>query len=200
MNRINLLPWREELREEKKKACLSALLLVIILAVGLLLVADRHFKSTINQQQQRNRYLHEQIVILDERLAEIRELQAQKAALSERMSVIQDLQGNRPIIVRLFDEMARGLPAGVFYEAVSRNGDHIMLDGYAESASKVSTLMRNLEHSVWFSNPVLQQVSALTGTQSGIQSGAPLRAGYQRFLLTVAITRPEQTQSHEIDY
>ena len=188
MNRINLLPWREALREEKKKEFLSALLLVVILAVGLVLLVDRYFKTTINQQQQRNRYLHEQIDLLDARIVEIRELRAQKAALSERMSVIQELQGNRPVIVRLFDEMARSLPAGVFYETVARNGEHILLDGYAESAGKVSTLMRNFENSAWFSNPDLQQVSALNSAQSDAQLGA----GYQRFRLTVAITRPEQ--------
>lgn len=190
MNRINLLPWREALREERKKAFLSALLLVVILAVGLLLMVDRYFKTAINQQQQRNSYLHEQIALLDERITEIRNLRAQKAALSERMSVIQELQGNRPVIVRLFDEMARSLPAGVFYETVSRNGEHILLEGYAASAGEVSTLMRNFEDSAWFSHPDLQQVSALTGAQSGAQLGA----GYQRFRLTVAITRPEQAQ------
>lgn len=186
MTSINLLPWREEMREERKKAFLSALVLVVILAGGLLLMVDRFFNGAIDDQERRNNYLRDQISILDQRIAEIRDLRSQKADLTERMSVIQDLQGTRPVIVRLFDELVRGLPEGVFYERVSRSGDTIRLEGFAESNGRVSALMRDLDQSEWFASPSLQQVSANTGGQIG--------PGYNRFLLTVAITRPEQEQ------
>ena len=190
MTSINLLPWREELREERKKEFLALLVFVVIAAGGILLMVDRYFNSEINGQQRRNNYLTEQIAVLDQRLAEIRELRSQKAALTERMAVIQDLQGTRPVIVRLFDELARSLPEGVYYDRVSRTDEQIRLEGFADSNSRVSELMRSLDASEWFDNSRLQQVTA-EPLPGGAASGNSTR---NRFLLTVSITRPDQSQ------
>lgn len=190
MTSINLLPWREELREERKKDFIATLVLVIIVAGLIVFLVDRYFSSAINTQNRRNQYLNEQIAIVDQQVAEIRELRQQKQALTERMGVIQELQGTRPVIVRLFDELVRNLPEGVYYESINRTGNSIRLEGVAESNSHISALMRELESSAWFASPKLQQVTA---DNSGGQQDDEINRG--RFLLTVAITRPDQEQS-----
>ena len=186
MASINLLPWREQLREDRKRQFLVALAAVVVGAVGLLLLADRAVNKHIDAQSARNDYLREQIAVLDRRLGEIRELRSQKEALTARMAVIQELQGTRPLIVRLFDELARSLPEGVYYESVTRSGDAIRLEGVADSNGLVSALMRELDASDWFAAPDLEQVMANTQARAG----AP-PAG-NRFRLTVSITQPEQ--------
>jgi type IV pilus assembly protein PilN len=189
MANINLLPWREELREERKREFTVALVGVIIIAAGLLFVADRHVNGLIADQNARNRYLVSQIAVLDARLGEIRELRTQRAQLTERMRVIQDLQGNRPVIVRLFDELVRTLPEGVYYNSVVRNDNIIQLEGVAESNTRVSTLMRQLEDSPWFADPDLRQVSAVAGTPSGTGSAR------NQFQLVVTVTTPALTET-----
>lgn len=110
MARINLLPWREQRREERKKRFQLVLLGVLLSAVALVVGADRYLNAALSAQQARNAFVREQIVLLDTRIAEIRDLRERRTQLLERMKIIQDLQGNRPIIARIFDQLVRTLP------------------------------------------------------------------------------------------
>lgn len=160
MANINLLPWREKERERRKKAFFAMLGAATVLAGAILGAGHLYMQNEINNQRARNTYLQEQIAILDSKIAEIRNLQDQKRALTDRMTVIQDLQGRRPVIVRLFDELVRTLPEGVYYNRVTRTGDLIALEGVADSNNRVSTLMRYLDDSEWFAEPSLRQITA----------------------------------------
>lgn len=187
MANINLLPWREREREERKQRFMMVLAVTVGLAGLALFIADRVLVSQIDNQNARNRYLTEQIAVLDLKIGEIRQLQQQKRDLSDRMAVIQDLQGKRPVIVRLFDELVRTLPEGIYYDRLTRTEDSIAIEGVAESNSRVSALMRALEESDWFASPDLRQVTAETPGANAAQSQR------NRFQLTVRITTPEQS-------
>ena len=113
MAQINLLPWREERRQELRKRFLVTLGLVFVLGVGLVLLGDRIVNAQIDHQRARNQYLTQNIKELDKIIAEIRDLQKRRNQLIDRMRVIQELQGNRPIIVRVLDQLVR-VPDGVF--------------------------------------------------------------------------------------
>jgi type IV pilus assembly protein PilN len=160
MANINLLPWREERRQELKQAFLVVLGLVAGIAAALVLVVHFAVNGAIEGQQSRNNYLQQHISELDQQVKEIRELEKKKQELLDRMKVIQELQGNRPIIVRIFDEMVRSLPDGVFYRDLERKQDVIQLKGIAESNNRISSLMRRVNKSDWFSGPNLNAVKA----------------------------------------
>ena len=51
MARINLLPWREQLREERRRELLVMLLGVVIIAGGILFLVDRSFRGDIRYHQ-----------------------------------------------------------------------------------------------------------------------------------------------------
>jgi type IV pilus assembly protein PilN len=76
------------------------------------------------------------------------------------MRVIQELQGNRPIIVRVLDELVRTVPDGVYYQNLSASDDTLYIEGIAESNNRVSSLMRRLDASDWLKAPSLDGVSA----------------------------------------
>ncbi|MEH6557522.1 MAG: PilN domain-containing protein [Oceanicoccus sp.] len=158
MANINLLPWREERRQAQKQSFL--VVLGVVAGISLLLVALTHMfvSASIDGQSGRNGYLKKQISELDQQVKEIKELENKRNELLERMKVIQDLQGNRPVIVRVFDEMVRTLPDGVFYEKLVRTKDVIKLQGIAESNQRVSSLMRKVDRSDWFASPNLTAV------------------------------------------
>ena len=160
MAQINLLPWREERRQELKKEFLVTTALVIALAVGLVLLGDRVVNGQIQHQKARNQYLTDNIKVLDEQVAEIRELQKKRNQLLDRMRVIQELQGNRPIIVRVLDQLVRTVPDGVFYTNLQTKNKTITISGVAESNNRVSSLMRRLDASEWLANPNLDAVKA----------------------------------------
>jgi type IV pilus assembly protein PilN len=160
MAKINLLPWREERRQELKKDFLVTVGLVLALGVGLVLLGDRVVDGQIQNQKARNQYLTENIKVLDEQVAEIRELQKKRNQLLDRMRVIQELQGNRPIIVRVLDQLVRTVPDGVFYTSLQTRDKMITINGVAESNNRVSSLMRRLDSSDWLANPNLDAVKA----------------------------------------
>jgi type IV pilus assembly protein PilN len=160
MANINLLPWREERRQELKKEFLVVLGAVVAVAVLLLVVANRVVNGAIDHQGGRNQYLQGNINELNKQVKEIAEIEKKRAELIDRMKIIQDLQGTRPLITRVFDELVRTLPDGVFYQSMSRAGKKIELKGIAESNTRVSSLMRQLEGSEWFERPNLTAVEA----------------------------------------
>ncbi|QKZ02694.1 MULTISPECIES: PilN domain-containing protein [Pseudomonas] len=163
MARINLLPWREELREQRKKRFLLALAGVMVGGIGIILLADQYYSHAIDRQNARNAYIQKEIAVLDERIKQIAELKARRKQLVERMKIIQDLQANRPIIGHLFDQLARTLPDGVYFTDVKMTDKTIAVSGSAESNNRVSDLMRNMEASPWLSAPSLTEVKAKQG-------------------------------------
>jgi type IV pilus assembly protein PilN len=181
MARINLLPWREERRQELKKEFLVVLGGTALLAVVLLLVTNRVYSSWIDNQGNRNAYLQRNIDELSRQVAEIKELEAKRRQLLDRMKVIQDLQGTRPLVVHVFDDLVRTLPDGVFYQGLSRGEKKIEISGVAESNNRVSSLMRQLDKSEWFENPNLTSVQA--ATEFGEQASA--------FKMAVDISQPD---------
>lgn len=181
MARINLLPWREQRREERKQRFLVALGAVVIGAAALVFAGDQYLNAMIERQNARNEFVRKEIAVLDARIKEIKELKERRQQLLERMKTIQDLQGNRPIIARVFDQMVRTLPDGVYFTELKMTGKSIAVKGAAESNNRVSTLMRNLDASDWLVAPNLTEVKAVT-------AGAVDQANV--FQLTVQQTKP----------
>ncbi|MCM2320117.1 MAG: PilN domain-containing protein [Pseudomonas sp.] len=162
MARINLLPWREQRREERKQRFLVALGAVLAGAAALVFAGDQYLNAAIEQQNARNDFLKKEIAVLDARIKEISELKQRRQQLLERMKTIQDLQGNRPIIGRVFDQLVRTLPDGVHFTELKMTAKNIAIKGAAESNNRVSTLMRNLDASEWLDAPNLTEVKAVT--------------------------------------
>ncbi|SFR85855.1 type IV pilus assembly protein PilN [Marinobacter daqiaonensis] len=181
MAKINLRPWREELRAEKQKRFVATLLGAAIVAAGLVFLWKTDMDNRIAYQESRNSYIEAASKQLDSQIREIEELRKRREELLARMEVIQDLQGKRPVIVRVFDELVRTLPEGLFYKDLGKKGETLSIVGMAESNSRISTLMRNFEGSDWFSNPNLNNVAAADSQ----------RAGYSEFNMSVSQTTPE---------
>jgi len=181
MARINLLPWREQLREERKQRFLVILGAVLLASGAVIFLGDQYFNSAIENQNARNDFLRKEIAVLDARIKEISELKTRRQQLLERMKIIQDLQGNRPIIGRVFDQLVRTLPDGVYFTGLKMSGKSIAIAGAAESNNRVSNLMRNLDSSEWLTSPNLTEVKAIT-------QGALDQANV--FQLTVQQTQP----------
>ncbi|MCB1693515.1 MAG: PilN domain-containing protein, partial [Pseudomonadales bacterium] len=158
--KINLLPWREELREQRKREFLNVLVVVLLVAGVIIFGFDRFYNAEIENQKSRNAFLQKEIKVLEDRIAEIKLLQQKRNELLSRMQVIQELQGNRPIIVRIFDELARQLSDRVFYTQVSMAGKKLTINGIAESNNRISSQLRNFAESAWFDKPNVTDITA----------------------------------------
>ncbi|MDH5710442.1 MAG: PilN domain-containing protein [Gammaproteobacteria bacterium] len=164
MARINLLPWREELRAEKTRQFASMLGLFAFMTVAIIALVHINIAGQINHQQYRNDILKKEIAQLDLALKEIEGLEDQKEELLSRMEVIQSLQQQRPQIVHLFDEFVRTVPEGIYLTSINQNGKDLVINGVAESNGRVSAYMRNIDASEWMSTPKLTVIETLKGT------------------------------------
>jgi type IV pilus assembly protein PilN len=160
MSNINLLPWRDEYRQEKKREFFSILVLVSIFASLIVFLWLKHTDSQIDAQKQRNDLLAAEIAQLEKKVKYISTLRTRREQLETRITIIQDLQFNRPLAVRYFDEFARAVPEGLYFSKLDRKGDKFSVQGVTESNNRVSTLMRNLDRSDWFEAPNLKTVIA----------------------------------------
>lgn len=155
---INLLPWREELRQEQKKQFGVLTFLMMFLAAAIIGLIHIQMASKIDYQLSRNKFMSAEISKLDEEIAEIRDLKKVRRSLVERMEVIQDLQRSRPSIVHLFTEIVSTVPNGVYLESLTQKGNNLLINGEAESNARVSTYMRNLDRSEWLKTPNLRVI------------------------------------------
>jgi type IV pilus assembly protein PilN len=158
MPRINLLPWREEQRKERKLAFTVALGVAAVAAAATTFTVYLMFGSMITAQEGRNDRLRMEIKQLDKQIEEINSLESAKQKFIARMEIIEKLQRSRPEIVHVFDEIVRTLPDGVYLTAVKQTDKRLKFDGVAQSSTRVSSFMRNIDGSDWLHNPELEVV------------------------------------------
>ena len=160
MAHINLLPWREEKRKEQQKQFASIAFLSVVFVGLVILAVHLQYSNMIEYQNSRNAFLKREIAKVEKQIKEIENLNKEKQRLLARMEVIQQLQHNRPEIVYLFDEMVRIIPDGTYFTSFKQNNKALNIEGLAQSNARVSALMRNMEASDWFANPMLKIIQA----------------------------------------
>src|SRR5258708_22071804 len=158
MPRINLLPWREGQRKERKIAFGVALGIAAVGACVTAFAAYLMFGSMIEGQERRNEQLRAEIKGVDKQIEEINNLESAKQKFIARMQIIEMLQRSRPEIVHVFDEIVRTLPDGVYLTGVKQTDKRLKFEGVAQSSTRVSSFMRNIDGSEWLRNPELEVV------------------------------------------
>jgi type IV pilus assembly protein PilN len=167
MPRINLLPWRQQERQRRQKEFGLFAMGAVAAAAAVTLFTSWGVAAAIDRQRDRNELLKTEIAELDRQITEILGLEAQKARLQARIEVIERLQRSRPEVVHVFDQLARTLPEGVYLTSVKQTEKKLELKGVAQSSTRVSTFMRNIEASPWLQDPQLQVVETLKNQAQG---------------------------------
>jgi len=160
MPRINLLPWREQQRKDRKLAFTVGVGAAVLAAAVATFAGYLYVGSLIQDQQNRNERLRGEISTLDRQIEEINSLEAQKQKFIARMQIIEKLQRSRPEIVHVFDTLVRTMPDGTYLTAITQSQHRFKIQGVAQSATRVSSLMRNLNASSWLKEPELEVVES----------------------------------------
>lgn len=161
MTEINLLPWREQKREQEKKMFTSMLLASVFATILILLLVNYYASNLVSNQSARNQILQDEISLLNKQIKEIKTLKQTREALISRMSVVRNLQSTRTLMVHLFDELIKVLPSGIYVTKLERQNDIVTLTGYSESNTNVSLLMTNIEINDWIQSPVLTEIKKM---------------------------------------
>lgn len=173
MPRINLLPWREQQRKTRRREFTVAALAAVFAGGVFTFGGHLMYSSWTALQNEKNELLKREIGKLDAQIADITDLEGRKQRLVARMSIIETLQRSRPEIVHLFDELVRTVPEGVYLTSIKESEDNrtkqrrLELHGVAQSSTRVSTFMRNIDASTWMDNPELQVVESAKDSAFG---------------------------------
>src|SRR5476651_2295958 len=167
MPRINLLPWREQERKVRRREFLVASGAAVFASVILIVVGKLVYASWTDAQIEKNNLLKKEIVKLDAQIADIQDLETRKQRLVARMEIIERLQRKRPEIVHLFDELVKTVPEGIYLTQIKETGKKLEMKGVAQSSTRVSTFMRNIDSSSWMDNPQLQVVETAKDSPTG---------------------------------
>lgn len=160
MIRINLLPHREEARKLRRQQFYTLAGLMVLSAMVITFVGYTLVQRQIEAQDSNNEYIKREIASLDKEIAEIKRLREQTQALLSRKQVIESLQANRAETVRVFNELAKQTPEGVYIKTIKQTGLSLQLIGYAQSNARVSQYMRNLDSSPVLEKPNLIEIKA----------------------------------------
>lgn len=190
MARINLLPWREELKKQKQKEFVTSIVLGMLLAATAMFYVHIHIGGQIEEQQGRNEFLLKEIKNLNSKIKEIADLETKKDSMVARMEVIQTLQTSRPQVVHLFEEIALTVPEGVYLETLKQSKNTLSVAGVAQANSRVSEYMRNVDTSEWLQSPDLK---VITANKKAIKKGESQRV--QNFKLQLRQVNPKVSQT-----
>jgi len=146
MMRFNFLPWREERRLQKKVTFNRLASLHIVLGLSVVLVVWIVNEDKLSMQSERNALLNSEIKILDIKIQEISNLNQEINALQARQAAVERLQTNRNQPVYLMSFLSEKVPNGIMLKSL-KQGDQIILSGFALSNARVSELLRNLSES-----------------------------------------------------
>ncbi len=188
MPRINLLPWRAELRKQRQREFVTLVGLTALAMAGVVALAHFQVESWIEGQNARNAFLDAEIAKLDKKIQEIKDLEKEKENLLARMRIVEQLQTSRPEVVHLFTELVQTLPEGVFLTGISQKDRTVTLDGMAQSNARVSSFMRNIDNSAWLGVPDLKRIQSVARKEAAAQK-------LSQFQMSVGQTNPNAPEA-----
>lgn len=191
MARINLLPWREELRRERQRQFMLSLVMTTVLGVILVFAIVLVFDQKIGHQQFRNQTIQAEINLLTVKITRIEQLEQTRARLLSRKRIIEELQASRSLTVEMLDQMAKSIPVGVTLNTVRQQGMNVSFAGFSQSNARVSAYLQSLERNDLFLNPDL-----------GVVRASPSRIGNiepYEFTITAKL-RTKITRDEELGY
>ena len=167
MTRINLLPWRDELRKLRQEEFIIGIILVAVAAVALLFGAEKYLDSMIAEQQDKKRIVLAKVAEVNLITAKIKDIETQNSILQNKRNAIQILQKSRPEIVHFIDAIARVTPEGVFLTKLKQDNARVALVGKTQSNARVSAFMRNVEANKWLVDPDLNIIKGSNKNKNG---------------------------------
>ncbi len=172
MSHINLLPWREKLREKQKQRYLMILALVAFLSLAATYLAGSFVDQLVSNQNHRNQYLQQQISVLDIKISKIKNIRENKQSLEQRIALIEQLQASRNIAPQVINELVKLTPNGISFRSLKRTGRHMEVLGISESNNRLSEFMRRLEQSDVF---IESELSSIVAGMGEIDAGSEFK-------------------------
>lgn len=155
---INLLPWREEKRQEYKQRFYGMVVLGILAALALQWLASLYIDHLKDQQRHRNQQLQAYITKLDQQLVNLKEIEAKHKSILTRLRLVESLQNDRNKTTDFMNLMPELVPDGVYVDKIKMSGREIEMAGVSDSTARLATMLDNFESSTWLSDVEMHSI------------------------------------------
>ena len=122
---INLLPWREEKRQQYKQRFYGMVVLGILAALMLQWFASLYIDHLKDQQKSRNQQLQAYISKLDKELINLKEIEAKHKSILTRLRLVESLQNERNKTTDFMNLMPELVPEGVYVDKIKMSGREV---------------------------------------------------------------------------
>lgn len=166
LTRINLLPYREEIKQRKQQQFKVLMLGAFAVGLGLAAATYLGIDSAISNQEGRNNFLQTEIDRLDRELGEIDKLQQEKEAFLAKKLKVEELQEKRYQAAYILDSLNTLTPDNTYLTALeAESSTSYKISGHAVSDNKIAVMMRSLPSTGIFLQPELLSIKKVDNYQ-----------------------------------
>lgn len=164
--KINLLPYREEIKQRKKQQFKVLMLSALLIGAGLLVLTYLTINNAISRQENRNALLGKEIEKLDKALGEILKLQQEKENFLSKKQKVEELQEKRSQAAYIIDSLNVVTPDNSYLTALeAESSTSYKITGRASSDNKIAMFMRSLPSTGVFAQPELLSIKKIDNYQ-----------------------------------
>ena len=164
--KINLLPYREEIKQRKRQQFKILMLSSLLIGIGLSAIAYLAINSAISDQDSRNAFLEAEIIKLDNDLGEIKKLQQEKENFLAKKQKVEELQEKRSQAAYIIDSLNVVIPDNTYITSLdAENPTSYKITGRAISDNKIAMFMRSLPSTGIFTQPELLEIKKIDNYQ-----------------------------------
>ncbi len=166
LTRINLLPYREEIKQRKQQQFKVLMLGAFAVGLGLAAATYLGIDNAISNQEGRNNFLQTEIDRLDRELGEIDKLQQEKEAFLAKKLKVEELQEKRYQAAYILDSLNTLTPDNTYLTALeAESSTSYKISGHAISDNKIAVMMRSLPSTGIFLQPELLSIKKVDNYQ-----------------------------------
>ena len=164
--KINLLPYREEIKQRKKQQFKVLMLSALLIGAGLLVLTYLTINNAISRQEDRNALLGKEIEKLDKALGEILKLQQEKENFLSKKQKVEELQEKRSQAAYIIDSLNVVTPDNSYLTALeAESSTSYKITGRASGDNKIAMFMRSLPSTGVFAQPELLSIKKIDNYQ-----------------------------------
>ena len=164
--KINLLPYREEIKQRKRQQFKILMLSSLLIGIGLSAIAYLAINSAISDQESRNAFLEAEIIKWDNELGEIKKLQQEKENFLAKKQKVEELQEKRSQAAYIIDSLNVVIPDNTYITSLdAENPTSYKITGRAISDNKIAMFMRSLPSTGIFTQPELLEIKKIDNYQ-----------------------------------
>ncbi|ARG97893.1 PilN domain-containing protein [Legionella micdadei] len=165
---VNLLPWRQIMRNTQQRKFLASTLIVSASIMIMCLLMHYHFARLNNEQTKRNQEIKKNIDIFAEKILEINQMKKKKKEMTKMVEFVEKLRNEGYFFIRLFDELTKIIPNGIYLNNIQLKNRKIALNGESEFNHLIPILMKNIEKNPWMKNPNLLEIKKVDNSHRSL--------------------------------